>query len=218
MTQTKPYILYGGGNTRSAAPQMVLEEAGLPYELREVDIDNDAHREAGFLAINPAGYVPALATPEGDVLHESNGIMLYLTDRHGLVDLAPGVDDPTRGPFLSKLFFQGHDIQPAMKRTFYPERYVAGAETAEQVRQAAWVMAQDRWKVLDDHLAANGPYHLGERFSFLDLNMALWAAYGFDTTDDVINRFPAIHRCFDLVLDRPKSALFIEHIWGRKKG
>ncbi len=32
------YILYGGGVSRAVGPQMVLEEAGLAYELREVDI------------------------------------------------------------------------------------------------------------------------------------------------------------------------------------
>ena len=31
-----PYILYGGGVTRSIAVQLLLEEAGLPYELRRV--------------------------------------------------------------------------------------------------------------------------------------------------------------------------------------
>lgn len=31
-----PYILYGGGVTRSIAVQPLLEEAGLPYELRRV--------------------------------------------------------------------------------------------------------------------------------------------------------------------------------------
>ena len=32
------YVLYGGRISRAVGPQMVLEEAGLAYELREVDI------------------------------------------------------------------------------------------------------------------------------------------------------------------------------------
>ncbi len=48
-------MLYGGGVSRAVGPQMVLEEAGLAYELREVDIAADEHRSAEFLAINPAG-------------------------------------------------------------------------------------------------------------------------------------------------------------------
>ena len=99
------YKLYGGTFTRALAPQMVLEEAGLPYELHAVDMASGEHRGEEFLKLNPAGYVPALTTPEGDVLHEAAAIMLYLTDRHELEDLAPQVDAPQRGGFLSKLFY-----------------------------------------------------------------------------------------------------------------
>ena len=80
---TPMYILYGGSITRSLAPQMVLEEGSLAYTLREIDIDAGEHRGEAFLEINPAGYVPALVTPEGHVLHEAAAIMLYLADRHG---------------------------------------------------------------------------------------------------------------------------------------
>ena len=55
-----PYILYGGNVTRSLGPQMVLEEGGLPYRLREVDIGRGEHRRPDFTALNPAGYVPDL--------------------------------------------------------------------------------------------------------------------------------------------------------------
>ena len=85
------YIVYGGRFTRTICVQMVLEEGGIPYELRELDILRDEHRSAQFLAINPAGYIPAMITPEGQALHETAAIMLYLADRHGLRDLAPGV-------------------------------------------------------------------------------------------------------------------------------
>jgi len=38
-----PYIRYGGGVTRSIAVQLLLEEAGLPYELRPVDTRAGEH-------------------------------------------------------------------------------------------------------------------------------------------------------------------------------
>ncbi len=58
-----PYILYGDGVTRSIAVQLLLEEAGLPYELRRVDTRAGEHRQPAFLAINPAGFVPVLSRP-----------------------------------------------------------------------------------------------------------------------------------------------------------
>ena len=206
------YVLYGGGVSRSVGPQMVLEEAGLAYELREVDIAAGEHRTAEFLAINPAGYVPALITPEGETLHEAAAIMLYLADRHGLDDLAPRVDDPLRGRFLSRLFFHTNDIQPAMKRSFYPERYALEPDHIPQVREAAREMARERWSVLDGYLAACGPYHLGERFSLLDLHMALWVNAGVAAPRDMAEEFPAVGACFARVMARPKAAALLDDV------
>jgi len=42
----------------------VLEEGGIEYELRKIDILKGEHRAPGFLAINPAGLVPVLIIPE----------------------------------------------------------------------------------------------------------------------------------------------------------
>lgn len=203
------YILYGGGYSRAIGPQMVLEEGGLDYEQHQVDLQSGEHRTPEFLAINPAGYVPALVTPEGDVLHEAAAIMLYLADRHHLTDLAPAVDDPARGVFLSKLFYFTNDIQPALKRFYYAHRYAQGEDEIARTRQTARDMASERWGVLDRYLQDNGPYHLGERFSLADLHMALWAAYGFEGMDEILDAFPGVRRCYDLAVARPKSGPLI---------
>ena len=50
------YVLYGGGVTRSLGPQMVLEEADLPYTLVERDEARGDHRQPAYLMINPAGF------------------------------------------------------------------------------------------------------------------------------------------------------------------
>lgn len=206
------YVLYGGGVSRSVGPQMVLEEAGLAYELREVDIAAGEHRAAEFLAINPAGYVPALITPEGETLHEAAAIMLYLADRHGLDDLAPPSGDRLRGRFYSRLFFQTSDIQPAMKRSFYPERYALEPDHIPRVRAAAREAARERWSVLDGFLAADGPYHLGERFSLLDLHMAVWVNYGLAAPRDLAEEFSAVGECFERVMARPKAGPLLDDV------
>jgi glutathione S-transferase len=204
MTDT-PYRLYGGSFTRALGPQMVLEEAGLPYELHVMDMAADEHRSEAFLKLNPAGYVPALMTPEGDMLHEAAGIMLYLADRHALTDLAPLPTERERGNFLAKLFYFTNDVQPSFKRFFYPHRYALRDEDVAATRQHGRAMVCERLKVLEDWLADHGPFHLGERFSLADLHLAMWAAYGFEDQGDVVEMFPAIGRVYDAVLARPKS-------------
>jgi glutathione S-transferase len=204
------YILYGGGVTRALGPQMVLEEGNLSYELRKIDITKQEHRSETFLQLNPAGYVPALVTPEGDVLHEAAAIMLYLADRHGLSDLAPAVDDPRRGIFLSRLFYFTNDVQPSLKRTYYARRFALREEDTAAVAAQSEALARDRWQVIENQLSARGPYHLGKRFSLLDIHLAMWAAYGFRKPGDLLDDMPASKVLFDHVMARPKCGALLQ--------
>ncbi|MBP1887672.1 glutathione S-transferase family protein [Sinorhizobium mexicanum] len=67
------YILHGGDFTRAPLVQWVLEEGKIAYEFRRIDILNGEHRSAEFLAMNPAGLVPVLVTPEGMPQQEAAG-------------------------------------------------------------------------------------------------------------------------------------------------
>ncbi|MEQ8651413.1 MAG: glutathione S-transferase family protein [Kiloniellales bacterium] len=200
-----PYRLYGGAWSRASGTNMVLEELGLDYEEVPVDVRGGGLKDPAFLEINPAGFLPALTTPEGEHLHESAAIMLYLAERHALGSLVPAPDDPDRGRFLSLYFFLSNDIQPPSKRFFFPHRYALRKEDIAETRQRARAAAEERWGVLDAMLAKRGPWHLGERFSVADIQAAMWAAYGFEEVDDIVSTFPAVRRVFEGVMARPKS-------------
>ena len=76
--------VYGGSTTRSFRVLWLLEEMGLPYSLRRVDL---LHRrgDAEFLKVNPAGFLPAMQ--EGEVaMVESIAIMAYPVARYGPTD------------------------------------------------------------------------------------------------------------------------------------
>ncbi len=207
---TRPYRIYGNIWTRVVAPLMVLEELGLPYENVPIDVRSGEHRQPDFLAINPAGFLPALTTPEGEHLHENAALMLYLAEKHGGPELVPGPQEAERGRFLSLFFYLSNDIQPPTKRFFYPHRYAVRKEDVAEVRQRARAAAEERWSVLDAMLSNGGPWHLGERFSIADLQMAVWAAYGFDGPDDIIGAFPAVKRVYEGVLARPRSGRLLQ--------
>lgn len=197
-----PYILYGGPYTRALITEMVMAEGGIPYELRAVDIVNNEHRAPEFLAINPAGWVPALITPEGEALYETHAINLYLAERHGLDQLAPQVGEPNRGRFLSGLFYLADELEPVMKRFFYPHRYVLRPEDTPAMKEHSLAAALDRLGVIERRLTGSGPYHLGARFSLVDITLAYWTAT-FDTAE-ILESHPAVKRCVERVAARPK--------------
>ena len=70
-------------------PRWYMEEKGIAYELIELDLRGNQHRQPDFLAINPFGKLPALVDdslqgPDGRALKlfESGAILLHLAEHH----------------------------------------------------------------------------------------------------------------------------------------
>lgn len=61
----------------------LLEEAGIEYEAKPVAVEKGEHMSPAYLAINPNHQVPALRV-DGEILLESNAILRFLCDQHGL--------------------------------------------------------------------------------------------------------------------------------------
>jgi glutathione S-transferase len=202
------YILYGGDFTRAALVQWVLEEGKLDYELRKIDIQKGEHRAAAFLAINPAGLVPVLITPEGEALYEAAALMVYLADRHQLTELAPAVTDPLRGVFLSAVFHIAGDIQPEMKRFHFPHRFSLRREDNAGIQDLAKALVLSRLDVVNTRLAQRGPYLLGPRFSLADFYLCFWIAYL--DRDGVCKRLASLAKLYDLVRSRPSATPYLE--------
>ncbi|MCV3209138.1 glutathione S-transferase family protein [Mesorhizobium sp. YC-39] len=202
------YILYGGDFTRAPLVQWVLEEGKIEYELRKIDILNGEHRTTEFLAINPAGLLPVLITPEGEALYEVAALMLYLADRHQLTELAPSSIDPDRGLFLSTVFHIAGDIQSEMKRFHFPHRFSLRRDDDDGIQDLAKSLVLSRLNVMNTRLAARGPYVLGSRFSLADFYLVFWTAY-LDRRA-ACERFPLIARLYELVRSRPSATPYLE--------
>jgi glutathione S-transferase len=201
------YILYGGDFTRAGLVKWVLDEGGLDYAYRKVDIINGEHKQAPFLAINPAGLVPVLITPSGETLTETAALMLHLADQHGLTDLAPAPGDPLRGRFLSVFFFIASDIKAEMKRFHFPHRYSPRPEDNGKVQDMSKTLVLSRLGPINDRLAKDGPYLLGSRFSIADTFLCFCVTYL--DRHAVRAQLPAIGKLLELVKARPMAARLI---------
>lgn len=82
--------VYGEG--RGFRVVWLLEEMGLPYRLRDVDMLAGVENDPEFLAINPGGFIPAIRDGEVTMV-ESIAIMEYLLGRYGPSPLAPNAQD-----------------------------------------------------------------------------------------------------------------------------
>ncbi len=63
----------------------MLEELGLPYNIKPIDISSGIQKEAEFVSLNPNGRIPALVDHDADglTIFESGAIMLYLAEKTG---------------------------------------------------------------------------------------------------------------------------------------
>jgi glutathione S-transferase len=93
------------GEGRGFRVVWLLEEMGLSYRLRPVDLIAGVENDPEFLAINPAGFIPAML--DGDVtMVESIAIMEYLMARYGPTPLAPDPHNPAF-PFYQQFLHLG---------------------------------------------------------------------------------------------------------------
>lgn len=152
-------VLYHHPFSRAANAVWMLEEVGVPYELRFVDLTKGAQKAADILALNPMGKLPILT--EGDVVvTELAAIGLYLADRHSYGTLAPRAEDPLRGPYLRWSFFSPSVIEPGALAKSAGWTYKEG--------QAGWG-AHDAMLASIESAIAGKTWLLGDTFSMADV-------------------------------------------------
>jgi glutathione S-transferase len=80
--------VYAFATPNSLRVPIALEELGLAYELRSVNVRKGEQKLPGYLAINPNGKVPLLVDSEGPdgqplTINESGAILVYLAEKSG---------------------------------------------------------------------------------------------------------------------------------------
>ncbi len=80
--------LYLAGTSNGLRASVALEEAGLAYRARKLDLAKGEQRTPEYLRINPAGLIPALVDPVGPdgqplTLTQSGAIVLYAAEKSG---------------------------------------------------------------------------------------------------------------------------------------
>lgn len=163
------YALYYSPGTASLVVHWLLIEMGIEHELRLVDIDARAHKNAEYLALNPNGVVPTLIV-DGQPRYEAAGLVMFLADRHPQAGLAPTLDDPQRAEYNQWLFNLTNTLQSPLRLWWYPWDLQADDEAVRAGAQARIEAACER---LDAQLAQQGPYLLGERLSAADFYLTM---------------------------------------------
>ena len=160
--------LYTAATPNGHKVSIALEELGLPYTLKVIDLTAGEQRTPAFLALNPNGRIPAIVDREADdfAVFESGACLIYLAEKTGR--LMP-TDVKGRSRVLQWLMFQMGGIGPMMGQAnvffrYFPEKIPAAIDRYQGE-------CKRLFRVLDGHLQQH-EYLAGE-YSIADI--ANWA-------------------------------------------
>ncbi len=187
--------LYYSPGACSLAPHIAAREAGIPVELKKVDLKAKQVDGGDYRKINGKGYVPAVAMEDGSILTECPVILQYIADRKPAAGLAPAAGSPERYRLQEMLNFITAELHKGMGTFFNPA-------VTEEWRKAASDRLALRLDWLAQQLAARD-YLMGDRFSVADAYLFAilnWAP----TVKFDLGKWPALVAYQKRVAARPK--------------
>ncbi|HEX4417025.1 MAG TPA: glutathione S-transferase family protein [Kofleriaceae bacterium] len=167
--------LYHSPGMAGLVVHWLLLELGLAHDWQRVNTDAGEHKQPAYLALNPAGLVPTIVI-DGQPITEAAAIALYLADAdpdHRFVP-APGL---ARAAYYQWMLYFANTLQPAFRAWFYPTE-PAGEAHVDAAKAAARARIESGWDRIDAHLAAHGPYMLGDAVTtpdFLAVMLMRWS-------------------------------------------
>lgn len=196
----KPITLYFWATPNGHKISIMLEECGLPYEARMIDIGKGDQFKPEFLAISPNNKIPALVDADGPggqsiSVFESGAILAYLGRKTGKFYPA---DERQRVEVEQWLFWQVGGLGPMAGqchhfRNYAPEKIPYGIDryTNETNRL---------YGVLDRRL--EGRQFIAGAYSIADIACYPWARLWKNQGQDIA-QFPNVAAWLDRVGARP---------------
>ena len=179
---------------------IMLEECGLRYNVKPVDVWAEEQYKPEFLKINPLAKVPAIVDHEGPggkpyTVIESGAILIYLAEKSG--KFLPH-DPVTRYDTLQWLFVQTANIGPMFGQLVHWSKFAPQPQEYGNMRYRSQVMKL--YQLYEDRLKAHR-YVAGDEYTIADIAVFPWLRnvqlLGVD-----INRFPAVKKYVETLEQR----------------
>jgi GSH-dependent disulfide-bond oxidoreductase len=187
--------LYTASTPNGYKASIALEETGLPYQVKAVDLRGGAQFEAEFLKISPNNKIPAII--DGDVsVFESGAILVYLAEKAG--KLLP-ISGRTRTRVFEWMFFQAGGTGPMLGqahhfRNYAPEKIPYAIERYSNEGKRLY-------GVVDKRLSES-KYLAGDEYTIADIMNLPWLLLSKNQGIE-IDEYPHVKRWIDELKARP---------------
>jgi GSH-dependent disulfide-bond oxidoreductase len=183
---------------------MLLEEVGVPYDIKPVDISAGDQFKPDFLKISPNNRMPAIvdhAPADGGApiaVFESGAILLYLAEKTGRFLPA---DLRRRTTVLEWLFWQVGGLGPMAGQNHHFAQYAP-----EKIRYAVdrYVKETNRLYGVLDHRLEGRAFIAGTDYSIADMAAYPWIV-PHKRQGQNLDDFPNVKRWFETIRARPAT-------------
>ena len=157
--------------------KFVCDRLGIAYRWVETDVLKGETRTPEFLALNPAGQVPAVKLSDGRALAQSNAIMLHLAEGS---DLIPA-DSYERALMFQWLFWEQYSHETVIAVRRFHKAYLKKSDA--EIDPALQPKGERVLGLMNDHLAKHR-YFVGNKLSLADIALVAYTRWadqgGFD--------------------------------------
>jgi glutathione S-transferase len=188
--------LYFSPGACSLSPHIVLREAGIPFDLEQVN-NQEKKTKSGqdYWTINSKGYVPTLELDNGERITEGPVIVQYVADQKPGSGLAPANGTLERVRVQEWLNFITSELHKSFGPIFRPT-------TPDAFKDISRQNLGKRFEWLDKQLAGK-QYLMGDKFTVADAYLFVVLRWTSRVNID-ITQWPNIKAYFDRVAARPK--------------
>ena len=188
--------LYYSPGACSLSPHIVLREAGLKFDLEQVDLRTKKTKAgADFTKVNPKGQVPVLVLDNGQTLTEGPAVVQYIADQKPESGLIPPAGSFDRYRVQEWLNFITSELHKSFSPLFSPA-------VPEDCKRLAKENLEKRFAVLDQHLAkqqylSDSKFTVADAYAFVVIG---WSKpLGID-----LGRWPNLKGYLERIAARPK--------------
>ena len=192
-------LFYAPGSC-ALASHIALEEAGADFTPVRLDFSKNEQTKPDYLAINPKGRVPALATDRG-TLSENVAILAYVAQRYPEAKLAPANDPFAFAAIQAFNAYLAATVHVAHAHGRRGYRWASEQSSFDDMKRKLPESMSACFDLIE-HEMFKGPWVMGEAYTICDpylFTVAEWIeGDGLDP-----KRFPKVHDHRTRMYDRP---------------
>ena len=198
---SQPIELYYWPTPNGWKASIFLEELGLPYEVRPINIAEGDQFEPEFLRISPNNKMPAIVDPEGPdgepiSVFESGAILIYLAEKTGrFLPTTPR----EKYRVLEWLMFQMGSVGPMRGQAHHIRQYAP--ETIPYAIDRYTDEAARIYRVIDRRLAES-EYIAADDYTIADVAVFPWLRSHENQGQDLAD-YPNLKHWYEAVEARP---------------